>query len=128
MSVAEPSQQQLLSVPLEGENSKKKRPRSPRKRAPVAPKKKKQPSHKDNVQSHDKDGVSCDPPKDYLEPKGKRKKSLERPVSPRKEQYSSLLDEMVGKGDMVLLDSITEEAIMENLEKRYTAEEIYVSL
>lgn len=119
MSAAEPSKQQSLGVPTEEGSGKKKRPKSPRRKAPTAPKKKtsKEPQKKA------KDGDSLDVPKDS----GKEEKSLRRSVSPLKEQYSSLLDEMVGKGDMVLLDPITEDAIIENLEKRYTAEEIYVS-
>lgn len=52
---------------------------------------------------------------------------LRRIVSPRKEQYSHLLDEMVGCGDMVLLEPLTEDNIIENLKKRYTAGDIYVS-
>lgn len=51
---------------------------------------------------------------------------LRRIVSPRKEQYSHLLDEMVGCGDMVLLEPLTEDNIIENLKKRYTAGDIYV--
>ena len=52
---------------------------------------------------------------------------LRRVVSPRKEQYSHLLDEMVGCGDMVLLEPLTEGNIIENLKKRYAAGDIYVS-
>ena len=123
MSAAEYSKQQSLGVPSEeGSGKKKARPKSPRKKAPIAPKKK---ASKEE-QKKGKDGSSLDVPKDS-EPEGKEGKSLRRSVSPRKEQYSSLLDEMVGKGDMVLLDPITEDAIIENLEKRYTAGEIYVS-
>ena len=51
---------------------------------------------------------------------------LRRIVSPRKEQYSHLLDEMIGCGDMVLLEPLTEDNIIENLKKRYTAGDIYV--
>ena len=51
---------------------------------------------------------------------------LRRVVSPRKEQYSHLLDEMVGCGDMVLLEPLTEDNIIENLKKRYAAGDIYV--
>ncbi len=50
-----------------------------------------------------------------------------RPMSPRKEQYTHLLDETVGCGDMVLLDPLTEENMIENLKRRYRSEEIYVS-
>ena len=48
-------------------------------------------------------------------------------VSPRREQYSHLLDEMVGCGDMVMLDPLSEETLMENLKKRYKGGHIYVS-
>ena len=48
-------------------------------------------------------------------------------VSPRREQYSHLLDEMVGCGDMVMLDPLSEETLMENLRKRYKGGHIYVS-
>lgn len=48
-------------------------------------------------------------------------------MSPRKEQYSHLLDETVGCGDMVLLDPLTEENMIENLKRRYSSGEIYVS-
>ena len=41
--------------------------------------------------------------------------------------YSSLLDEIVGCGDMVLLDPITIETVLRNLKLRYQAKEIYVS-
>ncbi len=54
-------------------------------------------------------------------------KSLRRSVSPRKEQYSHLLDETVGCGDMVLLEPLTEERLIDNLKLRYKAGEIYVS-
>ncbi len=57
----------------------------------------------------------------------KSEKSLRRSVSPRKEQYSHLLDESVGRGDMVLLEPLTEEGVIENLKLRYKAGEIYVS-
>lgn len=57
---------------------------------------------------------------------GTKDNALRRIVSPRKEQYSHLLDEMVGCGDMVLLEPLTEENIMENLKKRYAAGDIYV--
>lgn len=56
--------------------------------------------------------------------KSSTEKSLKRSVSP---QYMSLLDEIVGQGDMVLLDLINEDSILENLRKRYEAGEIYVS-
>ena len=54
-------------------------------------------------------------------------KSLRRSVSPRKEQYSHLLDETAGRGDMVLLEPLTENGLIENLKVRYKAQEIYVS-
>ena len=57
---------------------------------------------------------------------GMKDNKLRRIVSPRKEQYSHLLDEMVGCGDMVLLEPLTEENIIENLKKRYSAGDIYV--
>ena len=57
---------------------------------------------------------------------GTNDNKLRRIVSPRKEQYSHLLDEMVGCGDMVLLEPLTEENIIENLKKRYAAGDIYV--
>jgi myosin heavy subunit len=81
---------------------------------------------KSSPETHDKHTTSLDVPS-LSEEKEEGGKSMRRSVSPRKEQYTSLLDEMVGKGDMVLLESITEDAIIENLERRYTAEEIYVS-
>ena len=57
---------------------------------------------------------------------GMKDNKLRHIVSPRKEQYSHLLDEMVGCGDMVLLEPLTEENIIENLKKRYAAGDIYV--
>ena len=51
---------------------------------------------------------------------------LKRSVSPRSEQYSHLLDEMVGCGDMVLLDPVTEDTLIDNLKRRYTCSHIYV--
>lgn len=126
------SKQNTLSVPAEGK-SKKDRPRSPRRKAPNAPKKKKSPKDKDteshdhSKESHDHNGESHN----FLStPKGSEKdmhaeKSLTRSISPK---YMSVLDEEVGRGDMVLLDPITEDNILENLKKRYTAGEIYVSI
>ena len=55
-------------------------------------------------------------------------RKLRRSVTPRKEQYSHLLDEMVGCGDMVLLEPLTEGNIIENLRKRYATGEIYVRI
>lgn len=40
--------------------------------------------------------------------------------------YSSLLDEIVGCGDMVLLDPLTEDKVVENLKLRYSKKDIYV--
>ena len=53
--------------------------------------------------------------------------SPERVMSPVA-HYSSLLDEIVGCGDMVLLDPITMETVLHNLKQRYQAKEIYVSM
>nr|WEL12768.1 myosin class I D [Halisarca dujardinii] len=39
--------------------------------------------------------------------------------------YSSLLDEIVGCGDMVLLDPITMDTVVKNLKQRYLAKEFY---
>lgn len=39
----------------------------------------------------------------------------------------SILDNMVGVGDMVLLEPMTEDAVMENLWERYNSKDIYVS-
>jgi myosin-1 len=39
--------------------------------------------------------------------------------------YSSLLDEIVGCGDMVLLDPITMDTVVDNLKQRYRAREFY---
>jgi myosin heavy subunit len=43
----------------------------------------------------------------------------------KKLRYSHLLDEMVGCGDMVLLEPLTEESLLENLKMRYDSGEIY---
>jgi myosin heavy subunit len=40
---------------------------------------------------------------------------------------SNLLQKTVGVGDLVLLEDISEEAILENLRKRLIAGDIYVS-
>lgn len=53
--------------------------------------------------------------------------SPERVASPVA-HYTSLLDEIVGCGDMVLLDPITMETVLCNLKQRYQAREIYVSM
>ena len=42
-------------------------------------------------------------------------------------RYSHLLEEMVGCGDMVLLEPLSEETLVENLRTRYQNGEIYVS-
>ena len=39
----------------------------------------------------------------------------------------SMLDNMVGVGDMVLLESLTEDSVIENLWDRYNNKDIYVS-
>lgn len=119
---AEPSS----AVPSEQGTEKKKKAR---RKAPSAPKKKKKHSPHEESNAKEKDTLGL--PKDssvssVSDVEGKEKKSLTRSISPGMEQYSSLLDEMVGKGDMVLLDPITEDTIIENLKKRYTAKEIYV--
>ena len=41
--------------------------------------------------------------------------------------YTSLLDEIVGCGDMVLLDPPNQEKVVENLKLRYKGKDIYVS-
>lgn len=43
------------------------------------------------------------------------------------EVKTSLLDNMIGVGDMVLLEPMTEESFIENLKKRFDHNEIYVS-
>ena len=121
-----------LSVPDSGKSGKKARPKSPRRKAPSAPKKKKASHDKDDPshgKSHKSDGnLSVPGGGRKATPSGKgEEKSLRRSISPRKEQYMSLLDEMVGQGDMVLLDPITEDSILQNLNKRFVAGEIYVS-
>ncbi len=119
-----------LNVPEKG---KKTRPKSPRRKAPSAPKKKRKTSPGNDSQSQDLGEKLRDVPNEdgsTNAPEGGGKgdeKVLQRSVSPRKEQYMSLLDEMAGQGDMVLLDPITEDSILQNLNKRYTAGEIYVS-
>lgn len=44
----------------------------------------------------------------------------------KKLRYSHLLDEMVGCGDMVLLEPLTEESLLDNLKTRYESGDIYV--
>jgi len=41
--------------------------------------------------------------------------------------YASLLDEIIGCGDMVLLDPPNQEKVVENLKLRYKEKDIYVS-
>lgn len=43
------------------------------------------------------------------------------------EVKTSLLDNMIGVGDMVLLEPLTEETFINNLKKRFDHNEIYVS-
>lgn len=43
------------------------------------------------------------------------------------EVKTSLLDNMIGVGDMVLLEPLTEETFIDNLKKRFDHNEIYVS-
>ena len=40
----------------------------------------------------------------------------------------SMLDNTIGVGDMVLLESLTEDSMLENLWNRYNNKDIYVSL
>lgn len=44
------------------------------------------------------------------------------------EVKTSLLDNMIGVGDMVLLEPLSEDSFLENLKKRFDHNEIYVSL
>ena len=55
------------------------------------------------------------------------KGSKKRRMSKKKYDGRSIMDDMVGVSDMVLLDPLTEDKLMENLEKRFKAGEIYVS-
>lgn len=43
------------------------------------------------------------------------------------EVKTSLLDNMIGVGDMVLLEPLSEETFIGNLQKRFEHDEIYVS-
>lgn len=43
------------------------------------------------------------------------------------EVKTSLLDNMIGVGDMVLLEPMTEDSFLENLRNRFDHNEIYVS-
>ena len=40
----------------------------------------------------------------------------------------TILDDMVGVGDCVLLDPVTEDAFIDNLKLRFDAQDIYVSV
>lgn len=44
------------------------------------------------------------------------------------EVKTSLLDNMIGVGDMVLLEPLSEDSFLENLKNRFDHNEIYVSL
>lgn len=44
------------------------------------------------------------------------------------EVKTSLLDNMIGVGDMVLLEPLSEDSFLENLRKRFDHNEIYVSV
>ncbi len=56
------------------------------------------------------------------------KGSKKRRMSKKKyDAGRSIMDDMAGVSDMVLLDPLTEDKLMENLEKRFKAGEIYVS-
>lgn len=44
------------------------------------------------------------------------------------EAKTSLLDNMIGVGDMVLLEPLTEESFINNLKNRFEHGEIYVSI
>ncbi len=103
-----------LSVPQE--KGKKTRPKSPRRKAPTKPKK------------ENDDATPVRKMKSKSSKEKNEDKSATSSVSPVKEHYASLLDEMVGRGDMVLLDPITEDKIIENLKIRYDAKDIYVSI
>ena len=53
--------------------------------------------------------------------------SNDRSEKPKKlVSYSSLLDVIVGCGDMVLLDPLSEDKVVENLKLRYSKKDIYV--
>ncbi len=43
------------------------------------------------------------------------------------EVKTSLLDNMIGVGDMVLIEPLSEDTFLENLKKRFDHNEIYVS-
>ena len=44
------------------------------------------------------------------------------------EVKTSLLDNMIGVGDMVLLEPLNEDTVIDNLKKRFDHNEIYVSM
>lgn len=131
-----------MSSTLEVPKGKKARPKSPRRKAPTAPGKKKKDNKDTNskedkvqVKAQDKDkptatdtlAVPGTQPSGSRSPgKDEKKASRKRPGSARSDGYSSILEEMVGMGDMVLLEEITEDSIINNLIKRYAAGEIYV--
>ena len=124
-----------MSSTLEVPKVKKARPKSPRRKAPSVPggkKKDKDSSIKNEVKVQDKDKpVTTDiltvPGSQPLGRDEKDKKQpRKRPGSARSDGYTSILEEMVGMGDMVLLEEITEDSIIQNLKKRYAAGEIYV--
>ena len=144
-----PSKHNHVSVASDS-NSLQTNHAKPKRKAPAAPgggavKSSKTGSGKSNTKVKRKVSSSSLKEEDRAGVKGKRKTSstssplkeesdgevkdnkLRRVVSPRKEQYSHLLDEMVGCGDMVLLEPLTEGNIIENLKKRYAAGDIYVS-
>ena len=63
----------------------------------------------------------------HLRNKEKAKAKTEKNEGAKSLRYSHLLDEMVGCGDMVLLEPLTDESLVENLKTRYASGEIYVS-
>lgn len=42
--------------------------------------------------------------------------------------HRTILDDMVGVGDCVLLDPLTEDAFLDNLQKRFDSDDVYVSI
>lgn len=52
----------------------------------------------------------------------------EEPLAAKMEVKTSLLDNMIGVGDMVLLEPLTEDTFLENLKNRFDHNEIYVSI
>lgn len=67
-------------------------------------------------------------PVTHVQLRNKTKKEASKNEGAKKLRYSHLLDEMVGCGDMVLLEPLTEESLLENLKRRYHSGEIYVSV